>query len=119
MATKALPAEELYKRLGQRIRQLRTVQTVSQEALAEKLETTANTVSRWETATYKPSVENLYSLAKCFRISVADLFDFTDVEEAPRVNALLDAVRGLDEDDLDEVITYALFRRARQSRLKK
>jgi len=52
-------------------------------------------------------VENLYRLARCFRISVADLFDFTDVKEVPRVNALLDAVRGLDEEDLDEVITYA------------
>jgi hypothetical protein len=36
-----------------------------------------------------------------------------------RVNALLDVIRGLDEDDLDEVITYALFRRTHQSRLKK
>lgn len=56
---------------------------------------------------YEMPVENLYRLARCFRISVADLFDFTDVKEVPRVNALLDAVRGLDEEDLDEVITYA------------
>jgi hypothetical protein len=32
---------------------------VSQEALAKALGTTSNTISRWETAVYKPSVEDL------------------------------------------------------------
>ena len=47
----------LYEQIGQTIRQLRG--SLSQEALAAKLGVAANTVSRWETGTYKPTPEDL------------------------------------------------------------
>jgi len=117
MTTMALATEKFYKRLGERIRELRAAKAVSQEELAKELGTTANTVSRWEAAIYRPSPENLYRLADFFGIPIAAFFPGS--EQAPKADALLSAVRGLDEDDLEEVILYALFRRARQAKPRK
>lgn len=110
----ALPTEKFYKRLGERIRELRVAKAVSQEEMAKELGTTANTVSRWEAAIYRPSPENLYRLADFFGTPIAAFFP--ESEQSPRMNALLSAVRGLDDDDLEEVTLYALFRRARQAK---
>jgi transcriptional regulator with XRE-family HTH domain len=60
---------DIYKQIGKHIRELRSTlrgQGISQEELAQAVETTANTVSRWETATYKPSISDLEKLARFF-----------------------------------------------------
>src|SRR5881396_560163 len=59
----------IYEQIGNKIRELRTTakgQTISQEVLAQAVNTTANTISRWETATYKPSISDLERLARFF-----------------------------------------------------
>ena len=56
----------LYEHIGHKIRELRTSYPkgmLSQEALAEKLKVASNTVSRWETGTYKPTPKDLDGLA--------------------------------------------------------
>jgi transcriptional regulator with XRE-family HTH domain len=107
---------EIYKFIGERIRKLRLEHmghVVSQEALAKALGTTPNTISRWETAVYKPSVQDLEGISKFFGISVTAFFP--KMESPTRLNALLSATGDLDDDDLDEVTRYAQFRRARKS----
>ena len=50
----------LYEHIGAKIRELRTKYpkgTLSQEALSSHLKVAPNTVSRWETGTYKPTPE--------------------------------------------------------------
>ena len=58
----------LLRHVGKQIRELRENyddgKGLSQEVLAKKLGTTANTVSRWETATYKPTLADLEALPK-------------------------------------------------------
>jgi transcriptional regulator with XRE-family HTH domain len=106
----------LYETIGQRIRELRTEQlgrVISQEALAKALGTTSNTVSRWETATYKPSVEDLERIGKFFSVPLTTFFP--GIEPANRLNALMSATGDLDDDDLDELTRYAQFRKARKS----
>jgi transcriptional regulator with XRE-family HTH domain len=110
---------DIYKRIGQKIRELRTSfkgKGISQDDLAEEMRTTANTISRWETATYKPSVIDLERLARFFGVPISVFFPQS--EATPRINALLSATGDLDEDDLDEVTRYAQFRKAR-AELKK
>jgi transcriptional regulator with XRE-family HTH domain len=109
---------DIYKHIGQIIRELRTSHRgkgISQDDLAVEIETTANTISRWETATYKPSVMDLERLARFFGVPITVFFPQAT---APRINALLSATGDLDEDDFDEVTRYAQFRKAR-SELKK
>jgi transcriptional regulator with XRE-family HTH domain len=110
---------DIYKRIGQKIRELRTEfkgKGISQDELADEMQTTANTISRWETATYKPSVTDLERLGRFFGVPITVFFP--QAGATPRINALLSATGDLDEDDLDEVTRYAQFRKAR-AELKK
>src|SRR6266436_8938298 len=98
----------IYEQIGNKIRELRTTakgQTISQEALAQAVSTTANTVSRWETATYKPSIADLEVLARFFGVPIAVFFP--GAQPASRANVLMSATADLDERDLEEVTLYA------------
>lgn len=108
---------DLYKIIGEKIRELRQTyggHGLSQEELAQKMETTANTISRWETGTYKPSVLDLHKLAKFFTVSIATFFPNDETADV-RLNALMSATGGLDEDDINELAEYARFRKARRA----
>ena len=110
---------DIYKQIGEKIRELRTTlkgKGISQEDLARAMETTANTVSRWETATYKPSISDLERLARFFGVPVTAFFP--QLQPTSRMNALLSATGGLNDDDLEEVTLYALFRRTRRTKSK-
>jgi len=110
---------DIYHRVGERIRELRTTvggKGISQEELADAIKTTANTISRWETTTYKPSISDLDKLARFFSVPIAAFFP--EIQSCSRISALLSATVGLGEDDLQEVTLYALFRR-HQPRAKK
>ena len=108
---------ELIRYVGERIRQLRNSYGggtgISQESLAKSLRMAANTVSRWETGTYKPSLEDLDKLSRFFGVSILEFFPQESEPTEPKVTALLRAARDLPEDDIDELQKYAEFRRAR------
>ncbi len=106
---------DIYEQIGKQIRELRTRvrgHGISQEELAQAVDTTANTVSRWETATYKPSICDLEKLAQFFGTPITVFFP--QAEPKSRTNALLSATADLDDADLEEVTLYAQFRRTRQ-----
>jgi transcriptional regulator with XRE-family HTH domain len=106
---------DLYEHIGQKIRELRRTYpkgALSQEALADKLKVPANTVSRWETGTYKPTAEDLDTLARFFSISITSFFPNLTADAA-RVTALTSATGGLGHKDFEEVIRYAEYRKAR------
>jgi transcriptional regulator with XRE-family HTH domain len=105
----------IYNHIGEMIQKLRTNRPdgkLSQEGLAEKLGTAANTVSRWETGTYKPTAEDLDKLARFFKVSITVFFPDLEHDDK-RISALTSATGGLDKEDFEEVIRYAEFRKAR------
>lgn len=108
---------ELIRYVGERIRQLRNNygggSGISQEALAKSLKMAANTVSRWETGTYRPSLEDLDALSRFFGVSILEFFPKDGEPAESKVTALLRAARDLPQDDIDELQKYAEFRRAR------
>ncbi|MFZ3350793.1 MAG: helix-turn-helix transcriptional regulator [Xanthobacteraceae bacterium] len=105
---------ELYEYIAATIRRLRAEEKWTQEELAEKIGEPANTISRWETATYKPSAEQLEKLAKLFDESITVFFpEMQSDRSVPQ--ALLSATRGLKPAELDAVIEYAEFTRARRA----
>lgn len=111
---------DIYEKIGQTIRDLRQRYPqgpLSQEALAAKLKIASNTISRWETGTYKPSAEDLHSLATFFNVSITVFFpDLQD--EGGRIQALTSAIGGLNEKEFDDLISYAEFRKVRQAMQK-
>jgi transcriptional regulator with XRE-family HTH domain len=109
---------ELLPYVGERIRLLRNNYGggagISQEALAKALGMAANTVSRWETGTYRPSIDDLDALSRFFQVSILEFFPKNKEEQGEsKVTALLRAARDLPKKDLEELQKYAEFRRAR------
>ena len=105
----------LYEHIGTKIRELRTNYpkgTLSQEVLSGHLKVAPNTVSRWETGTYKPTPEDLDRLSRFFAVPITAFFPDLSAD-AGRVSALTSATGGLGDKDFEEVIKYAEFRKAR------
>ena len=111
---------DIYEEVGKQIRELRTGlrgRGISQEELAQAVKTTANTISRWETATYKPSISDLERLAEFFGVPITNFFP--QAQPKSRANAVLSVTADLDDDDLEEVMLYAQFRQTHRRSKKK
>jgi transcriptional regulator with XRE-family HTH domain len=109
---------ELHDYVAHQIRDLRTSynsgEGLSQEALATHLKVAANTISRWETGMYRPSLQDLEKLARFFGVSMMQFLPPDDVDaDDDNLVALLRTARQLHPDDLEELRKYAEFRKAR------
>ena len=61
--------------LGEKIQKLRKQRGLSQEALAEKVTVTRQTISKWELGSSEPTAANLAELAALFEMSISELVD--------------------------------------------
>ena len=88
---------------------------LSQESLATHVKVSTNTISRWETGTYRPSTKDLERLSRFFGVPINAFFPSQMVreDEDENLKALLRAARQLHPADLEELRKYAEFRRAR------
>lgn len=105
------PTPNLVEYVGGRIRELRA--GMSQEALAAKVEVATNTVSRWETGIYRPSIEDLDRLARFFKVSILTFFPPDPTAGDDQFVRLRKAASGLKAEDVEELERYAEFRKAR------
>lgn len=105
----------LFEFVGSRIRELRDAYNsgagLSQQMLAKELEVAPNTISRWETATYHPTLEYLDKVASFFGVSILQFFPSEEASKDERLSSLLRAAKQLKEDDLEELLRYAEFRK--------
>ena len=110
---------ELLDHVAARIKDLRvnynSGEGLSQESLATHLKVAPNTISRWETGTYRPSLKDLERLSRFFGVSILSFFpqELIDADEDENLKALLRTARQLHPADLEELQKYAEFRRAR------
>ena len=110
---------DLLDQIAARIRDLRisynSGEGLSQESLATRLKVAPNTISRWETGTYRPSVKDLERIARFFGVSINSFFpsDLIGENEDENLKALLRTARELHPADVEELQKYAEFRRAR------
>jgi transcriptional regulator with XRE-family HTH domain len=105
--------------VAEQIKQLRahynSGEGLSQEALAKHIKVAPNTISRWETGTYRPSLEDLERLARFFGVSMMSFFPPEGSEaDQDHLMALLRTARQLHPADLEELMKYAEFRKARR-----
>jgi transcriptional regulator with XRE-family HTH domain len=109
---------DLLDYVADQIKELRTNynsgEGLSQEALAKHLKVAANTISRWETHIYRPSLEDLEKLARFFGVSIMSFFPSEASVDNATMAALLRTARQLHPADLEELVKYAEFRRARR-----
>ena len=60
--------------IGEKLKTLRSEKHLTQKDLAEKLNVSAQAVSRWENDEVEPSLETLGQLATIFSVSIDELF---------------------------------------------
>lgn len=100
---------EIYQNISKIIKELRG--DISQEHFSKKLNIAPNKLSRWETGTYKPTAEDLDKIARICNVPISIFFPKHNEDE--KIAALTSALGGLNDDDLDEVINYARYRKAK------
>ena len=110
---------DLLDHVAARIKELRVTynngEGLSQESLAIHLKVAPNTISRWETGTYRPSLKDVERISRFFGVSIMSFvpLELIDQEEDENLKALLRTARQLHPADLEELRKYAEFRRAR------
>ena len=110
---------DLHDHIAAKIKELRvnynSGEGLSQESLATHVKVSTNTISRWETGTYRPSTKDLERLSRFFGVPINAFFpsDMVREDEDENLKALLRAARQLHPADLEELRKYAEFRRAR------
>ena len=110
---------DLLDQIAARLKDLRvnynSGEGLSQESLATHLKVAPNTISRWETGTYRPSVKDIEKISRFFGVSIISFFPSETVNEDDDENlkALLRTARQLHPADLEELRKYAEFRKAR------
>ena len=65
--------------INKRIRELRKLNNLTQTQLAEKLQTTQNTISLWELGKSCPDVESIILICKLFDISADYLLGLKEI----------------------------------------
>lgn len=78
---------------GERIRQIRKMSGMTQEELAEKLNVSRQTVSKWESGTSSPDLENAANLCNIFQVSLDDLVKGGQVKENEEKITLQDMMK--------------------------
>jgi transcriptional regulator with XRE-family HTH domain len=110
--------DDLFEHVGKKIRALRDAydggRGLSQEKLADAMGVTTNTISRWETATYRPDLAELDKLAKFFRVSILTFLPEKKTAEPAdeALSGLIETARDLEPEDVEEVRRFAEFRRS-------
>ena len=109
---------ELLDYIAAKIRDLRVSynsgEGLSQESLATHLKVAPNTISRWETGTYRPSIKDLERISRFFGVSIMSFLpsELVKDDEDENLIALLRTARQLHPADLEELRKYAEFPRA-------
>ncbi len=101
----------LYDEIASRLRRQRELRRLSQQELASELGVASNTVSRWETGTSKPRLEDLDRIARTLGLGIGDLIPQNSSAGSDDLNRLVRTLQGLPPEDLAEVERFAEFRR--------
>jgi len=88
--------------IGLRIKELRKRRKFSQDALAEKAETSSNYLSRMERGTENPTLDMLIKISEALEVEMWELFDFQHEVNAKKLRDLLKVLTNeiVDEEKL-------------------
>ena len=62
--------------IAEKIKELRKDNSMTQEDLAEKLNVSRQTISKWETSVTIPDADNIVAISKMFNITTDELLDY-------------------------------------------
>lgn len=95
-------------RIGENIKSLRKAKDITQEALAEMLGVSCQSISRWELGTCYPDMELLPAIAEIFQSSVDSLLGLDDKAEKAKVREYLERFQlAINKGQIQECIAIA------------
>lgn len=92
---------------------------ISQSELANRLGEKPNTISRWETGSYKPKPEDLEKLSHFFNVSILTFFPNEEITKEDELTAFFRGNKNLSEEDYEEIKRFAEFRIAAKNLIPK
>jgi transcriptional regulator with XRE-family HTH domain len=94
--------------LGRRIRKLRKDRSLSQEALAEKIDMSTDTVSNIERATASTTIDTLEKIAAVFKLDMGELFQFQSLPSEDKAKiAAFDEMFDLLKNEHVDILNFA------------
>lgn len=102
--------EEFKRLFGLRVQTFRRQQKLTQEALAEKIDRSVDTVSNLERGVSSTRIETAFRLAEALNVNILDLFDVnpanvTDRERRQTIDRLISLVSSEDAETVAAVIS--------------
>ncbi|NQI74757.1 helix-turn-helix transcriptional regulator [Streptococcus suis] len=99
---------ELNVYIGQKIKDFRKLAGMTQTDLAQRLETTKQTISRYEKGDRKPGQDTLFELTDIFKVSIDDFFPpITPTAPNSLIEQISDKVVQLTEPNQKNVLRYS------------
>ena len=92
-------------KLGKHIRENRLRINLTQEKLAEKLNVTAQAVSKWESGTGMPDIALLPELSAIFGVTIDELFETSEEMHLNRIEAMVEKETMLSRSDFDYAVS--------------
>jgi len=94
------------KQMGLRLKEIRKRKGLSQEALAERAETSPNYLSRMERGTENPTLDMLIKIADALEVELWELFDYKHKTNAKELREILKGIAAevKDEDILQTAV---------------
>ncbi len=99
---------DIKKQFGKRLREIRTAKCLTQEKMAEKIEIQPENYSRIENGLSFPKPENLVKISKILDIEIAELFQFSDLNDYEMI--LESVIEKLRSDKDSTIITYKFLK---------
>ena len=104
--------DEFNRQIGIKIQGLRKKRGLSQEALAEAIERSTDTVSNIERGFSSTRIETMYRIANVLGVTMAELFDVgpprpIDRERRKLAEQLLELIGAEDRETIDAIIAQA------------
>ena len=98
--------------IGAKIRELRLARSMTQEQLAQRLNLSAQAVSKWENGITMPDIQLLPELSVVFGVTIDELFSLSDEARFLRIEYMLESVRFMPDDEFSRTERYLRERRS-------
>ncbi|MBQ2902708.1 MAG: helix-turn-helix domain-containing protein [Agathobacter sp.] len=92
--------------LGNKIKSLRLKAGLTQEKLADELNVSFQTISKWENNVCAPDITMLPKLSVFFGVTIDELFDLTSAQKISRIENMLEMERELPYNTFVETIDF-------------
>ena len=108
---------ELNNFVGEQIKKWRLIRNMNQEELAERLNTTKQTVSRYEKGERKANQDVLFDLARILNVSINEFFPKLESESDRKIETIAAHIDDdVTEEEMESIKNYIEFLKSSRNR---